>query len=165
MYFVRRWSTRNAGLFERLYKTFAYAFHRLDPLWARIGMQRLEKPFAACEAAVKGLLFDCRMCGRCVLSSTGMTCPTNCPKSVRNGPCGGVRANGHCEVEPDMHCVWVEAWSGSNRMRDRGVFHRPLPPREYHIDGSSAWLRLSSENIDKRDKARAAEASSGADAA
>ena len=52
------------------------------------------------SAAVKGLLFDCRMCGQCVLSSTGMSCPMNCPKSLRNGPCGGVRADGNCEVKP-----------------------------------------------------------------
>nr|WP_245947992.1 methylenetetrahydrofolate reductase C-terminal domain-containing protein [Halomonas montanilacus] len=29
------------------------------------------------------------MCGQCILSSTGMSCPMNCPKSLRNGPCGG----------------------------------------------------------------------------
>ena len=57
----------------------------------RIGYQRLERPVAVVERAVKGLLFDCRMCGRCVLSSTGMSCPMNCPKQLRNGPCGGVR--------------------------------------------------------------------------
>ena len=61
-------------------------------------------------------MFDCRMCGQCMLSSTGMSCPMNCPKQLRNGPCGGVRANGNCEVEPDMPCVWVKAWEGSQNM-------------------------------------------------
>ena len=56
------------------------------------------------------------MCGQCVLSSTGMSCPMNCPKTLRNGPCGGVRANGHCEVKPEMRCVWVEAYRGSERI-------------------------------------------------
>jgi hypothetical protein len=36
-----------------------------------------------------------------------MSCPMNCPKSIRNGPCGGVRLNGHCEIKPEMRCVWV----------------------------------------------------------
>ena len=49
------------------------------------------------------------MCGQCVLHSTGMTCPMNCPKTLRNGPCGGVRPDGHCEVKPEMRCVWVKA--------------------------------------------------------
>ena len=57
-----------------------------------IGFARLEAPAAAVERNVKGLLFDCQMCGKCVLSSTGMSCPMNCPKQMRNGPCGGVRA-------------------------------------------------------------------------
>ena len=82
MYAVRLWSVRHArrtrdasiALFER-------AWSRCHPLWKRIGYQRLEKPVAAVEKAVKGLLFDCRMCGHCVLCSTGMSCPMNCPKT------------------------------------------------------------------------------------
>ena len=72
-------------------------------------------PVKFVEKRVKGFMFDCRMCGQCVLSSTGMSCPMNCPKQLRNGPCGGVRANGNCEVEPDMPCVWVKAWEGSQQ--------------------------------------------------
>ena len=49
------------------------------------------------------------MCGQCVLHDTGMTCPMTCPKTLRNGPCGGVREDGHCEVKPEMRCVWVKA--------------------------------------------------------
>ena len=40
----------------------------------------------------------------------------NCPKQLRNGPCGGVRADGNCEVKPEMRCVWVEAWRGAERI-------------------------------------------------
>ena len=65
----------------------------------------VERVFVSTERASKGAIFDCRMCGQCVLHSTGMTCPMTCPKNLRNGPCGGVRANGHCEVIPGMRCV------------------------------------------------------------
>ncbi len=150
MYAARRWATRNARSLEWLYRLSAATFHAFDPFLCRIGVRRLEKPFAAAEDWAKGFLFDCQMCGRCVLSATGMTCPTNCPKSVRNGPCGGVRANGNCEVEPDMRCVWVEAWQGSNRMREQRPFQRPQPPRDYAIEGTSAWLRLAVENVARR---------------
>jgi methylenetetrahydrofolate reductase (NADPH) len=32
-----------------------------------------------------------------------------CPKTMLNGPCGGVDAHGGCEVTPDKLCVWYEA--------------------------------------------------------
>ena len=94
---------------------------------------------------MKGALFDCRMCGDCVLSSTGLSCPMNCPKALRNGPCGGVRANGHCEVYPEMPCVWVQAYEGSLRMREGARIAEILPPLDHRLKGGSAWLRRMRE--------------------
>ena len=68
------------------------------------------------------MLFDCRECGQCVLSATGMACPMNCPKQMRNGPCGGVREDGRCEVQPEMRCVWVEATEGTQAHRRRRIW-------------------------------------------
>jgi hypothetical protein len=65
------------------------------------------------EHVVKGPVWDCQMCGQCVLHSTGMTCPMTCPKTLRNGPCGGVREDGHCEVKPEMKCVWLKGYERS----------------------------------------------------
>ena len=104
-YTIRLWSVRHARFLERLYSWFADLFLKLDPFWNFIGYGRVERPVKFVERNVKGLLFDCRMCGRCILSSTGMSCPMNCPKQLRNGPCGGVRADGNCEIEPTMPCV------------------------------------------------------------
>src|SRR5246127_2684129 len=118
MYSVRLSSIRHARAFEAFYNAFEGTMLRLAPVLKRIGYSRLEKPVAAFERTVKGFLFDCQMCGQCALSSTGMSCPMNCPKNLRNGPCGGVRANGNCEVKPDMPCVWVLAVEGSRRMRN-----------------------------------------------
>ena len=58
------------------------AWSRMHGAFRAIGYERLERPVAAVEKTVKGLLFDCRMCGQCVLSSTGMSCPMNCPKNL-----------------------------------------------------------------------------------
>lgn len=58
------------------------------------------------EKWIKEKLFDCQTCGQCVLSHTGMICPMNCPKGLRNGPCGGT-LDGKCEVLPDRDCVWT----------------------------------------------------------
>ncbi|SFA69304.1 Methylene-tetrahydrofolate reductase C terminal [Acetitomaculum ruminis DSM 5522] len=50
---------------------------------------------------------NCRLCGQCVLASTGAVCPiTKCAKSLVNGPCGGQK-NGKCEVNPDNDCAWI----------------------------------------------------------
>jgi hypothetical protein len=146
MYSVRLWSVRHARGLSSFYQGFERALLRLHPLLQRIGYQRLERPVAAVERNVKGLLFDCRMCGNCVLSSTGMSCPMNCPKQLRNGPCGGVRANGNCEVKPEMRCVWVEAWRGAERIPGGlDAIQKVQPPVDRRLEGSSSWLRVVRE--------------------
>ena len=145
MYRVRLFAVRHARAFERIYRGVERALVALDPVFRRIGYGRAERPVAAVEAAVKGLLFDCRMCGQCVLSSTGMSCPMNCPKEMRNGPCGGVRPGGFCEVKPAMRCVWVQAWEGAARMREGRRIATVLPPVDRSLWGSSSWLRVARE--------------------
>ena len=145
MYRVRLFAIRHARSFEWLYRRFEAAMVALDPLFERIGYDRIERPMAFVERGIKGLVFDCRMCGQCVLSSTGMSCPMNCPKQLRNGPCGGVRPGGFCEVRPEMRCVWVFAWEGAARMRGRERILEVLPPVDRRLEGSSAWLRASRE--------------------
>lgn len=156
MYAVRRWSVRNSRLNEWLYRHFEGSLVRLHPLLSKLGYGRLEKPVAFVEKHIKGFLFDCQMCGRCVLSSTGMSCPMNCPKQLRNGPCGGTRANGYCEVEPSMRCVWVEAWEGAGRMRDGSGIHTVQVAVDFSRRGSSSWLREVKEKGDARARMTAA---------
>ena len=144
MYAVRRWAVRHARGMEMLYNGFEKVFVGLHPLWNAIGYERMEKPVAALERVVKGFLFDCKMCGQCALSSTGMSCSMNCPKNIRNGPCGGVRANGHCEVKPEMRCVWVEGFEGSRRMRDGGRAIRVVQIAvDRRLEGKSSWLKVA----------------------
>ena len=146
MHAMRHWSVRHSRGLEALYHAFERTLVAFDPLWRALGYARLDRPVAAVERAVKGFLFDCRMCGQCVLSSTGMSCPMNCPKELRNGPCGGVRANGHCEVEPEMRCVWVEAVAGAARMREgRDAVHLVQFAVDRRLAGRSAWLAAARE--------------------
>lgn len=141
MYKIRLWSTRRARAMEIAYAALEKSLVLCAPILERIGYERLEKPVAAIESTVKGVLFDCQMCGQCALSKTGMSCPMNCPKSIRNGPCGGVRDDGYCEVKPDMRCVWVEAWAGSKRMKHGGDISIVQVPVDHRLKGSSSWLR------------------------
>ncbi|MFQ5953707.1 MAG: methylenetetrahydrofolate reductase C-terminal domain-containing protein [Kiloniellales bacterium] len=142
---MRDFSVRHARFFEALYQVFSGILFRLHPLCKAIGYRRLERPVAAVERRFKGFLFDCTMCGQCVLNSTGMSCPANCPKHLRNGPCGGVRADGMCEVVPHMRCVWVAAYEGSLRMKDGERMRELLPPVDHRCLGTSSWLRVVRE--------------------
>jgi hypothetical protein len=146
MYAMRLWSVRHARLLNVIYRGFEALLVRLDGPFRLVGYRRLERPVAALERHVKGLLFDCRMCGQCVLSSTGMSCPMNCPKSMRNGPCGGVRGDGYCEVKPQMRCVWVEAYEGSLRISGGlAAMDQPQTAVDQRSQGRSSWLRVARE--------------------
>lgn len=96
--------------------------------------------FTAAERAAKARLFGCQMCGQCTLPVTGYACPMSCPKQLRNGPCGGVGADGSCEVYPSMRCVWVIAYEraeSQGRVADLRLLQRPVDHRER---GRSSWV-------------------------
>lgn len=154
-YTVRLWSVRHARFLEWVYDHLADIFLKLHPVWRFFGYRRVEAPVKAVERIAKSFLFDCRMCGQCVLGSTGMSCPMNCPKGLRNGPCGGVRGNGHCEVEPDMPCVWVEAWKGAAQMRKSDAIVAVQKPLDHSLRGTSSWLRATAQSAE-RDRVRQA---------
>jgi hypothetical protein len=162
MYTLRKWSVRQSRLLERSYALLERSLLVAAPLMERIGYERLEKPVAAIEQVVKGALFDCKMCGQCALSSTGMSCPMNCPKEIRNGPCGGVREGGYCEVKPDMRCVWVEGWDGASRMREGNTITEVQFAVDRRLIGRSSWLAVvrekSAAGVDRATEAGKAEA-------
>lgn len=103
----------------------------------------LHKAIYLLERGTKGAVWDCRMCGQCILHSTGLSCPMRCPKNLRNGPCGGVLQNGNCEVVPEMRCVWVEAWESSRKLplwREH-MFHVERPT-DWRLQETSSWENL-----------------------
>jgi 5,10-methylenetetrahydrofolate reductase len=76
-----------------------------------------------------------------------MACPTNCAKNMRNGPCGGVRPGGYCEVKSEMPCVWVEANDGGRRIMADGELQPkevmpPLPPIDHRQIDRSSWIQV-----------------------
>ena len=136
-----RWLQRYPHFLEILYDLFEIS---LSPLkkWFKPGSWN-EPLVIVLEKATKGAVFNCKMCGQCILHSTGMTCPLNCPKHLRNGPCGGVRVDNSCEVHPDMICVWVEAYQRSQLMPRYGrQFASLQPPMNNQLKGSSSWINM-----------------------
>jgi cell division inhibitor SulA len=140
---IGSWLRNHPRALVRAYRTTHKLFEALHPIIKRLGYERVERWITPGEELTKELVFDCRMCGQCILHSTGMTCPMTCPKNLRNGPCGGVRINGHCEVIPEMKCVWVEAFERSQRMPEYGKEILALqPPVNRRLEGSSAWINM-----------------------
>lgn len=132
----------------RLRPYLAYAASHVvkpNPVYRRLAAAIERHPragrwFAAGERMTKERLFGCRMCGQCALPVTGYACPMTCPKQLRNGPCGGVSADGHCEVHPDLPCVWVTAFERAERTghgEDLDLLQRPVDHREA---GRSSWV-------------------------
>ena len=139
---LRHWTVRHAKPTAQFYRVAARWAPSLAPLVRWVGSQRFASWLLPVERAAKKTLFDCRMCGQCVLSSTGMACPMGCGKQMRNGPCGGVRPDGGCEVRPTQRCVWLEAGEGDARIQPghtAGWLER-LPPLDHRRAGRSTWV-------------------------
>jgi hypothetical protein len=125
-------------------------FYALYPFCKRIAPRLSQRLMTWGEARVKSWLFNCQMCGQCILHSTGMTCPMTCPKNLRNGPCGGVRQDGRCEVIPDRLCVWVQAWERSQQMTTYGhEIHLIQPPVNRALQHTSSWVNMF-EQVDRQ---------------
>jgi hypothetical protein len=125
------------------------ALHRVldrrNPVWYAVAVLLLRNPplyrvFTEIERFTKARLFGCRMCGQCALPVTAYACPMTCPKQLRNGPCGGVGADGSCEVYPGMRCVWLIAYERADaegRLDDLRRLQRPIDQRTW---GQSSWV-------------------------
>jgi len=147
------WLKNHPAFLENSYAATKRWVKVLYPLLKQISPSATERLMIWAEKTSKGYLFNCQMCGQCILHSTGMTCPMNCPKNLRNGPCGGVRANGHCEVIPERMCVWVQAWERSRMMPTGGDEILWLqPPVNHQLQNTSAWINLC-EGIDQQQPA------------
>ena len=57
-----------------------------------------------------------------------------CPKTMTNGPCGGVAMDGTCEVDTSHVCVWWEALAHA----DNSAARMPMPPADWSVGGR--WL-------------------------
>ncbi len=139
-----RWLQNYPHGLEVIYDIFEKALHPFRR-WLKPN-STLEPLITWVEKVGKEAVFDCHMCGQCILHSTGMTCSMACPKNLRNGPCGGVRANGHCEVKPEMECIWVKAYERSQHMPKYGHdLIQIQPPVNRQLEGSSSWINMLHE--------------------
>jgi len=111
----------------------AYFSFRRRPLGERL--------LAFLERQSKGLAFGCRMCGNCLLQETAFICPMECPKGLRNGPCGGSTPEG-CYVDPSRPCIWHRIYERAERMGRSQRLMEVLPPLDWSRVGRETWLEV-----------------------
>jgi methylenetetrahydrofolate reductase (NADPH) len=90
------------------------------------------------EYMIKGPLFGCRMCGNCLLQETAFICPMECPKGLRNGPCGGSTAE-KCYVDPTRPCIWYKIYDRAFKMNREEMLLEVLPPLDWEKTGTETW--------------------------
>jgi methylenetetrahydrofolate reductase (NADPH) len=90
------------------------------------------------EYSVKGPLFGCRMCGNCLLQETALICPMECPKGLRNGPCGGSTSE-HCYVDESRPCIWYKIYERSFQLGREEMLLEVLPPLDWEKVGTDSW--------------------------
>lgn len=87
----------------------------------------------------------CAACGDCVLGETFGLCPVSrCAKSLLNGPCGGTRASGSCEINEDTPCIWnliVERAKVRGQLDRLGAVRRPKDWSNSPAGGPKRMLR------------------------
>ena len=100
-----------------------------------------EKLEAGIERALKGAIWGCRMCGNCLLQETAFICPMECPKGLRNGPCGGSTPE-HCYVDATRPCIWFKIYERAEKMGRLDRLMEVLPPLDWDKTGTSAFADL-----------------------
>ena len=108
----------------------AYSPFKQEPFRRRL-MEEL-------EYLIKGPLFGCRMCGNCMLQETAFICPMECPKGLRNGPCGGSTPD-HCYVDKTRPCIWYKIYERAHRMGRQEKLMEVLPPLDWEKVGEETW--------------------------
>ena len=97
------------------------------------------------EMMVKGPVWGCRMCGNCLLQETAFICCMECPKGLRNGPCGGVTPDGHCYVDPTRRCVWHAIYFRARKTGREDTLLEVLPPLDWNRAGTETWADVFSQ--------------------
>ena len=90
------------------------------------------------ERWIKGPMFGCRMCGNCLLQETAFICPMECPKGMRNGPCGGSSAD-KCYVDETRPCIWYKIHERAFKMGREELLLEVLPPLDWDKVGTETW--------------------------
>jgi methylenetetrahydrofolate reductase (NADPH) len=113
---------------------------RWQPAFYPFKREKFGRRFLAkTELCFKGPLFGCRMCGNCLLQETAFICPMECPKGMRNGPCGGITPEKNCYVDESRKCVWYAIYKRAFKTGREETLLEVLPPLDWDKVGTETW--------------------------
>jgi methylenetetrahydrofolate reductase (NADPH) len=128
-----------------LFDEKSWRFKALRPLAKRVDASPwLRGTVEYMEHLAKVALFGCMNCGDCALFDVAFVCPmSQCPKSQRNGPCGG-SYEGWCEVYPnEQKCIWVQAYERLKAYGEESTMGEGfVPPCNWELWRTSSWLNF-----------------------
>lgn len=108
---------------------------RWQPIYYPFRREKLINSFInSLEMLYKGPIWGCRQCGNCLLQETAFICPMECPKGLRNGPCGGSTPE-HCYVDETRPCIWFKIYERSFKMGREERLMEVLPPLDWQQVG------------------------------
>jgi methylenetetrahydrofolate reductase (NADPH) len=117
-------------------------FKPMRSLAQAIDGSSLERAFTHVEHIVKTITNECLQCGDCGLFDVAYICPTSqCPKELRNGPCGG-SFEGWCEVYPnERQCIYVRAYRRLKHYgKEDSLGAYQVPPVDHRLRRTASWL-------------------------
>jgi ferredoxin len=89
----------------------------------------------------------CAACGDCILGLTGGICPiARCSKTLLNGPCGGSE-DGHCEIDPEIPCVWQLIYDRLSSMDKLDVLLDLQPPKNWQTSRDGGPRKIVREDL------------------
>jgi len=103
-----------------------------------------ERLVISAERLIKGMLFNCSMCGNCLLQETAFICPLLCPKGLRNGPCGS-GSHDQCCVDPSRPCVWHLIYERAEALGRQEWLLEVQAPLDWTRVGHETWGTVISE--------------------
>src|SRR5664280_2540629 len=65
--------------------------------------------------------------------------PMECPKGMRNGPCGGITPEKNCYVDETRKCIWYAIYKRALKTGREETLLEVFPPLDWIKVGTETW--------------------------
>lgn len=68
-----------------------------------------------------------------------------CPKGMRNGPCGGTTPELKCYIDETRYCIWNRIYQRAEKLGREEMLMEVLPPLDWQKAGTETWGEVVSQ--------------------